>query len=63
VVSGNLKALKDGIPLFGSLPHDVRLRQIATRHYPSGLVQTSTKLAAKRSLNRSGVFDDVDGEI
>ena len=29
-----------GIPLFGSLPHDVRLRHIATRHYPSGLVQS-----------------------
>ena len=32
--------LGDGIPLFGSLPHDVRLRHIATRSYPSGLVQT-----------------------
>jgi dihydrofolate reductase len=32
--------LGDGIPLFGSLPHDVRLRHIATRAYPSGLVQT-----------------------
>lgn len=30
----------DGIPLFGALPHDVRLQHIATRHYPSGLVQT-----------------------
>jgi dihydrofolate reductase len=30
----------DGIPLFGALPHDVRLLHIATRHYPSGLVQT-----------------------
>jgi dihydrofolate reductase len=30
----------DGIPLFGTLPHDVRLRHVATRHYPSGLVQT-----------------------
>jgi dihydrofolate reductase len=30
----------DGIPLFGTLPHDVQLRHIATRHYPSGLVQT-----------------------
>lgn len=28
----------DGIPLFGSLPHDIRLRHIATRHFPSGLV-------------------------
>jgi dihydrofolate reductase len=30
----------DGIPLFGSLPHDVRLRHVATRYYPSGLVQS-----------------------
>jgi len=30
----------EGIPLFGSLPHDIRLRHIATRHYPSGLVQS-----------------------
>jgi dihydrofolate reductase len=30
----------DGIPLFGSLPHDLRLRHVATRHYPSGLVQS-----------------------
>lgn len=30
----------DGIPLFGSLPRDVRLRHVATRSYPSGLVQT-----------------------
>src|SRR6266436_1687109 len=27
----------DGIPLFGSLPHDVKLHHMATRHYPSGL--------------------------
>ncbi len=30
----------EGIPLFGSLPHDVQLRHIATRHYPSGLVSS-----------------------
>ena len=30
----------EGIPLFGSLPHDVKLRHVMTRHYPSGLVQT-----------------------
>lgn len=30
----------EGIPLFGTLPRDIRLRHIATRHYPSGLVQT-----------------------
>jgi dihydrofolate reductase len=30
----------EGIPLFGALPHDMRLRHVATRHYPSGLVQS-----------------------
>ena len=30
----------EGIPLFGSLPRDVRLRHVATRNYPSGLVQS-----------------------
>jgi len=30
----------DGIPLFGPLPHDVRLDHVATRSYPSGLVQS-----------------------
>ena len=33
-----------GIPLFGSLPHDVRLRHVATRHYPSGLVQSEYQI-------------------
>jgi dihydrofolate reductase len=35
----------DGTPLFGSLPHDIRLRHVATRHYPSGLVQSEYHLA------------------
>jgi dihydrofolate reductase len=30
----------EGIPLFGALPRDIRLRHVATRHYPSGLVQS-----------------------
>jgi dihydrofolate reductase len=36
----------DGIPLFGMLPHDVRLGHIATRSYPSGLVQSEYLVAA-----------------
>jgi dihydrofolate reductase len=32
--------LGSGIPLFGPLPHDVRLEHVATRAYPSGLVQS-----------------------
>jgi dihydrofolate reductase len=30
----------EGIPLFGKLPHDIKLRHVATQNYPSGLVQT-----------------------
>jgi dihydrofolate reductase len=36
----------DGVPLFGTLPHDIRLRHIATRHYPSGLVQSEYEVTA-----------------
>ena len=36
----------EGIPLFGTLPHDIRLRHVATRHYPSGLVQSEYQVAA-----------------
>ena len=34
----------EGIPLFGTLPHDVRLEHISTRAFPSGLVQTEYRL-------------------
>src|SRR5208283_3698042 len=30
----------EGIPLFGSLSRDVKLRHVATQHYPSGLVKS-----------------------
>jgi len=39
----------DGIPLFGSLPADVRLHHVATRHYPSGLVQSEYEIPDSRS--------------
>jgi dihydrofolate reductase len=35
----------EGIPLFGALPHDIQLRHIATRHYPSELVQSEYEIA------------------
>jgi dihydrofolate reductase len=28
----------EGIPLFGSLPHDVKVRHVSTKNFPSGLV-------------------------
>jgi dihydrofolate reductase len=36
----------DGVPLFGMLPRDIRLRHIATRHYPSGLVQSEYEVTS-----------------
>jgi dihydrofolate reductase len=35
----------DGIPLFGSLPRDLRLRHVGTHSYPSGLVKSEYALA------------------
>jgi len=35
----------EGVPLFGSLPRDIRLRHVATRHYSSGLVQSEYEVA------------------
>ena len=35
----------DGVPLFGALPRDIRLRHVTTRHYPSGLVQSEYHVA------------------
>jgi|SRR5579863_4952615 dihydrofolate reductase len=35
-----------GIPLFAALPHDIRLRHIATQSYPSGLVKTQYEVLA-----------------
>ena len=36
----------EGIPLFGTLPRDIQLRHVATKHYSSGLVQTEYRIAA-----------------
>jgi dihydrofolate reductase len=35
----------EGIPLFGAIPHDIRLRHIATKSYPSGLVSSEYQIA------------------
>lgn len=32
--------LGSGIPLFGPVPNDIRLEHVATRSYPSGMVQS-----------------------
>jgi len=35
-----------GIPLFGPLQRDISLTHVATRHFPSGLVQSEYAVAA-----------------
>jgi len=35
----------EGIPLFGALERDMRLRHVATQHYPSGLVKSEYQVA------------------
>src|ERR1051326_7299370 len=37
----------EGIPLFGLLPHDVKLRHIATHAYAGGLVKSEYEFAAR----------------
>ena len=39
--------LGSGIPLFGSLSNDIRLEHVATRSYPSGMVQSEYVIAAE----------------
>jgi dihydrofolate reductase len=36
----------EGVPLFGTLQRDIRLRHVATRQYPSGLVTSEYVVAA-----------------
>ena len=36
----------EGIPLFGTLPRDVALRHVSTRHFQSGLVQSEYAVVA-----------------
>jgi dihydrofolate reductase len=38
--------LGSGIPLFGEIPHDIRLEHVGTRSYPSGLVQSEYAISA-----------------
>jgi dihydrofolate reductase len=37
--------LGSGIPLFGPLSHDIRFQHVATRSYPSGMVQSEYLIA------------------
>ena len=46
IITGIPVLLGTGIPLFGSLSRDIRLEHVATRSYPSGLVQSEYVIAA-----------------
>jgi dihydrofolate reductase len=35
----------EGIPLFGKIPHDIKLRHISTQQYSSGLVKSEYQIA------------------
>ncbi len=41
--------LGSGIPLFSSLPHEVHLRHISTRTYPTGMVQSTYEAEKTRT--------------
>jgi dihydrofolate reductase len=47
-----------GIPLFGFLERDVRLRHVATKHYPSGLVQSTYEVVDRRDRGDEGERSD-----
>ena len=47
VITRVLVLIGEGIPLFGSVPHDVRLQHVSTRHFPSGLVQSEYHVLAR----------------
>jgi dihydrofolate reductase len=53
----------DGIPLFGSLPHDVRLHHVATRSYRGGLVQTEYRLAAEGQKEEGSLAESGDAHL
>ena len=40
----------EGIPLFGSLPRDVRLQHVATQQYASGLVKSEYRVATNSTV-------------
>lgn len=44
----------EGIPLFGSIPHDVSLRHLATQTYPGGLVKSEYEVITPKLDERRG---------
>jgi dihydrofolate reductase len=47
--------LGSGIPLFGHLPGDLRLEHVATRSFPSGLVQSEYQIPKRPSQSALGL--------
>ena len=46
--------LGSGVPLFGPLPGDIRLTHLATRWFPSGMVQSEYEVLAQASSESRG---------
>lgn len=42
-----------GIPLFGAVPHDIRLKHVKTRVFRNGMVQTEYRVTRDRARERS----------
>ena len=46
IITRTLILIGEGIPLFGQLKHDIKLRHIETRVFSDGLVQSEYEVAA-----------------
>jgi dihydrofolate reductase len=58
VVSRVPVLIGSGIPLFGALPRDVRLRHVATRAFEGGLVQSEYEVR-----KAGGAGEEVEGRV
>jgi dihydrofolate reductase len=54
IISRLAVLIGEGIPLFGTLPHDIRLRHVATRTYPGGWRDSSGSATPSTSRWGSG---------
>ena len=53
----------DGIPLFGALPRDIRLRHVATRDFPAASCRPSTAWTADRSGRSRYAYGHVENRL
>ncbi|GAF91226.1 unnamed protein product, partial [marine sediment metagenome] len=48
-----------GIPLFGALPHDIRLHHLETLQFDNGLVQSKSEILEKTYSNYPGQLPNI----